>query len=601
MGSKMKQNIKYTISAALLVWAIVFPGCGSRTGKGIKPHILLVTIDTLRRDHLGCYGYPRQTSPFIDRLAREGVMFKHVFAPLPLTAPSHASILTSLHPLVHGSVDNRGSLDQRVQTIAETLKQDGYHTIGAVGVKILSGEKNFSQGFEQFGDHWDKGENGTWKHQRIASMVNDDLCEKIDRYQSQYANRPLFIWLHYYDPHTPYADRKEIRFKKPLPYPPGDERREDEKIDCYDKEIRYVDDCLREVYRHLEARKLTTNLVTCVTADHGEEFGEHGVMYYHSDFYSETSMVPLIFHGPGIRRGAKKNAYVSTMDIGVTLLARAGLVFDTASHGIDLSPYLTGAAGQPPPKRKFLVVGMPRYTRSLQLVAEPFAYIMNFDHHYRYWYLGFNGNLPENRLKPVQPGWIERKAGTVEVNLPYSGAMGRNFAVLSADVVKNNGMNVRVLVKPGADAGGLDVSPDARPRQMDVLYPVTVLDDVSIRLEMKEGTELANFRYGFISKNQFPQGYRFLRKRQNNIFKHIKSRRKQESHDECFNLANDIGMRHNLVFDKKKFSFFIKSRKFIYQVFRNYTGIKNKLLNGGPRGRPATEQEKEMLESLGYL
>ncbi len=144
----------------LLMFILFFPSCGKR---GIKPDIILITIDTLRRDHLGAYGYPRQTSPFIDSLAKKGVIFKKVVTPIPATSGSHASILTSLHPLTHQVTANALPLSSNVRTIAEVMKANGYYTIGAVAVKILSRKYKFSRGFDSFSDKWDKTKDSKWR------------------------------------------------------------------------------------------------------------------------------------------------------------------------------------------------------------------------------------------------------------------------------------------------------------------------------------------------------------------------------------------------------------------------------------------------------
>lgn len=138
---------KIILVLVILTQILLFSSCGS---EKIKPNILLITIDTLRRDHLSCYGYPRETSPFIDQLARNGLMFRHVITPQPQTSGGHASILTSLHPLTHGVTFNRLSLNHNVQTIAEVLKKNGYYTIGAIAVKLLSGKTTFLPGFRFF-------------------------------------------------------------------------------------------------------------------------------------------------------------------------------------------------------------------------------------------------------------------------------------------------------------------------------------------------------------------------------------------------------------------------------------------------------------------
>lgn len=599
----MTNRIKIIALFSTLLFAVVFlPACGSRdiTPK-IKPHILLVTIDTLRRDHLGCYGYPRQTSPFIDKLAREGVMFEYVTVPQPLTGPSHASILTSLHPLTHGTISNRIPLDSRVQTIAEKLQQHGYYTIGAVGVRILSGDKNFSQGFDAFSGDWPAGKKNTWKFQRKAQMVNKDLFKEIGRYRSQAPEKPLFIWLHYYDPHSPYLERIPVEFKAPLPYPPGDDRRNDKKIDNYDKEIYYTDTSLKKVFSRLEKEGLTDKLLTCVTADHGEEFGEHGTMYYHSDFYSETSLVPLIFHGFGVKQGKNYQRLVSVMDIAVTLLARLGLKFEAPTDGADLSTYLYNHKPAPLPERKFLIYGSPQYTRSLQLMGEMDSYILNFEPHYRNWFSSFSPGVPENLMQPVAQTWVKAEEDVISVTLPYTMGRGRNYLVFRTGIAKNSGTEASVQVMPHMETGWAKFPPRSKERTVDIIYPITVLDDLRIRLKTGLDTLPANARYAVISRDQFSRFYTSPRKIGNGIFNRIKSLRKQMNHDEYFDLTNDIDMQNNLISNKQFRPHFVKYKKLIYEVFRYYVQRKQRLFKGGPKKHTLTPQEREMLKSLGYL
>ena len=229
--------MRIKVNAVILLFAIVLmmlllPSCGD--GKKIKPHILLITIDTLRRDHVGIYGYPRHTTPYLDELARGGLRFKHAITPVPLTAPSHASILTSLHPITHQLTFNGAQLSNEVQTIAEVLKKNGYYTIGATAVKLLSSKYGFSRGFDSFSDEWEKKKNLDTAYERTAPSVNASISLQVEEYLANPANKnkPLFIWVHYFDPHWPYHEWEHIHFKNKLP---KDENREPMKR--HDKEI----------------------------------------------------------------------------------------------------------------------------------------------------------------------------------------------------------------------------------------------------------------------------------------------------------------------------------------------------------------------------
>ncbi|MFC2155902.1 sulfatase [Acidobacteriota bacterium] len=337
----------------------------------------MITIDTLRRDHLGCYGYFRKTSPFIDKLAQKGVKFEHVITPITATSGSHASILTSLHPVTHNVTNNGDILNRKVQTMAEVLQQNGYYTIGAIAVKILSAKYNFSQGFDSFSDQWNENEHFNTPSQRTARSINESLFKQIAEYRNNHSEKPLFMWVHYYDPHTPYRQIDHITFRKKL-----QRTTNREPVNRYDKEIHYTDEHIKELYDHLEATGIAKKMVTCITADHGEQFGEHGYYNCHGDFYSETTLVPLIFSGYDISRNKVFDEYISTMDIPVTLLKRVNLSFDSPVEGIDL--LAAGKHSQRRGKRNFLIMGYPAHTKSLQLLSYPFAFILNLDYHFKH-------------------------------------------------------------------------------------------------------------------------------------------------------------------------------------------------------------------------
>jgi hypothetical protein len=596
----MKEKPLVILTALVLALLLISCG-GEKYDKNIKPNILLITIDTLRPDHLGAYGYHRETSPFIDSLAHKGLMFKHAITPIPLTAGSHASILTSLHPLTHDLTMNGSKLNDKVQTMAEVLEKNGYYTIGAVAVGLLTRKKNFSQGFVSFSDHWAKDPALT-RHlptpERTAQSVNESVCKQLDDYLANPAHntKPLFIWVHYFDPHHPYYNKDYIKFKTKPPkgLPKG--------VNKYDKEIRYTDDCLKELYSYLEQKGLTRQLVTCITADHGEQFGEHGYTYGHADFYSETTVVPLIFHGYGIPGKKAIDTYVSTMDIGITLLGMANLKFAAPTDGIDLLNHDNQTPQTYPyPERKFLIIGNPSYARSLQLLGNPFSYILNFDHHYKYWYISGENDVfgDESLFKPIAEKEIKRKGNTMLVSLPYSQARGLNYAVLCADFKENKGLVVNIKVLPYLSTGNHKISPTLK--SLYIIYPVTVLDRLKVTLKAKPGTQLDNFRCGFIPARQFPPNIKVEHKIKNRIFNDLLTLRKEKPQDEWFDLAKDFKMENNLVEEEKLKPSIINAKKIIYAVFNYYYQQKNKLLQGTNQETQLSKEDKQMLKTLGYL
>jgi hypothetical protein len=571
-------------------------GCGK---KNVKPNILLITIDTLRRDHLGAYGYHRDTSPFIDSLAKKGVMFKHAITPVPQTAGSHASILSSLHPLTHNLVINGSKMPDNVQSIAEVLKANGYYTIGTVAVGILRSDKNFSQGFDSFSDRWEKEEHLDSKFplpERTAKSVNESLFKQIDEYDSRHRDKPLFIWVHYFDPHGPYYDKKDITFKR--------KRREKDPrgVDLYDKEILYTDRHIRALHGYLETKGITGQLVTCITADHGEQLGEHGYKYGHADFYSENTYVPLIFHGFRVPENRVIDTYVSTMDIGVTLLGMAGLGFDYPTDGMDLVKIIEKPDAFQ--DRKFLVVGSLKYARSLQLLGYPYAFILNFDYHYKYWYLSFKNAsaIAGENFKPLRPDDIKSKGKEIIFSVPHKFEKGRNYAVLRLDIPKNDGLALKVKVKPFLYTDRVKlIGQNRKISRLEVIYPVTVLDDIRFYFRPRGNTTFTNPRYAFMKGNQFPGDAAFDRKIENKLYKHLITPRKKKRKNEFYDLAADIEMEQNRLDTGKFKPTIIKYKKMIYDAFTYYSRKKDRLLRGMLEQKDLTPEDKKMLESLGYL
>jgi len=580
----------------ILIMMLILPFCGK--GKDVKPNILLITIDTLRRDHLGVYGYPRETSPFMDRLAQEGMMFKHAITPIPSTAPSHASILTSLHPLTHGSTGNAAPLTDKAQTIAEVLKQNGYYTIGTVAVEFLSTKYNFSQGFDSFSDKWEEKPHVNSKFDRIAESVNKSLFQQVDEYllKQKDQKKPLFIWVHYYDPHWPYREIPSIEFKTD---PPGQKLLKN--MNRYDKEIRYTDDHIEKLFDFLKEKGIAKQMVTCITADHGEEFGEHGTSGGHADFYTEDIFVPLIFHGYHIPGNKIVETYVSTMDIPVTLLGLANLTFDTYTEGIDLlETYKKPGTLE---NRKMLVVGNGRYTRSLQMLGYPWTYILNLDHYYKHFFLSFGDNfsVPGARFKPVKKGWIKTKKNTMTVALPYVMKRGLNYTVFQADIKENKGFRVQIKMIPYALSQKIEIPPEVKT--LTIIYPTAVRDRILVQIEPQTGAviDAGDSRYAFISKQELTVDLNSLQKVKNQIYKKFPTLRKKKDKDEFFDLSEDVGMMNDLVESKKNRPKIMEYHKMSYQAYKYYYQKGKKLLKGTMTKDSLTEEEKKMLKTLGYL
>jgi len=582
-----------------IVILMVSPSC-SRTK--VKPSILLVTIDTLRRDHVGIYGYPRQTSPFIDELAKKGTMFKNVITPIPVTDGSHASILSSLHPLTHKVIINGTVLNGNVQTIAEVLKANGYYTIGTIAVNHMSRRYNFSQGFDSFSDEFRS-------FQRDAEAVNKSLFKQIDEYlsKSDGDKKPFFIWLHYYDPHTPYKDRN-FKFKGKIPeryYKMKPEKIVD-LVNRYDNEIRFVDEALKGVFTYLRKKGLEKNLITCITADHGEQHGDHGWHSGHFDFYSENTFVPLIFHGYKIPKGKIIDTFVSVMDIAVTLLKMAGLNFDYETEGNDLFDSKVNIKDKEK-ERDFLIIGHPPHIKSLQLLRYPFSYILNFDHYYKRWYISRDNIIPQDKFKKIKPENIQinnrKKYIDVTINFPYAFRRGIHYAALKVKLKESNvWKKIRIkfcyrLMTQWVTEEKMDT--------ITIVCPVNALDRMiyTIKFVLLPITKITSIEYAVLSKDEFQEYSDSMQKLKNDMFRKLWTKRRSSEKDELFNVVNDIEMNNNLFRDNKK-KYPVDTDIYndqIYKLFEFYYKKGKELFHHQKKVKPLSQEQKKMLKTLGYM
>jgi len=319
------------------------------------PSVVLVTIDTLRPDHLSYAGYSRATSPHLDALAARGLVFERARSHAPVTAPSHASILTGRLPAWHLVLTNGDILNDGVDTLAELLAAAGFRTAAFVSNFTITHLVNFQQGFEHYDDALPQSELNRPQPERIA----EDTVDAALAWLADHRRERFFCWIHLQDPHGPYAPpapygeafAAEARALPATVLPLLEnqsghggipryqaldgERNANVYIADYDGEIRYMDAQLGRVFDALREWKLEPVLV--VTADHGEALGEHGYYFAHGHGLTEDQIrVPLILSGPGIPAGSRSGAPVQHIDIVPTILARVGVPAPKALPGRDL-------------------------------------------------------------------------------------------------------------------------------------------------------------------------------------------------------------------------------------------------------------------------
>jgi choline-sulfatase len=321
--------------AALLVSSLCLPLClsagASAQGKAPPPDVFLITIDTLRADHVHCYGYDRVQTPAMDGLAKDGVRFAQAFTPSPITNTSHASILTGLLPGSHGVTDFAVPLSPSHPTIAELLKKQAYHTAAFIGAVILDSKTlapGFDRGFE-FYDNFPEHPRTKSRWGRVERR-GIEVVEHAEAWLNQHPGGPHFMWVHLYDPHDPY--------EPPAPYA------QTYKDHLYDGEIAYADSALANFIAYLKKSGRYRNAIIVIVGDHGEGLGEHHEETHGIFLYDSTTHVPLIVKLPGsINAGMVINAQVRTVDIAPTLLELAGAAALEKHDGESLTPYF--AAG----------------------------------------------------------------------------------------------------------------------------------------------------------------------------------------------------------------------------------------------------------------
>jgi len=311
-------------AVCLAIAALVIAGCGAREPKAAarQPNVLLVTIDTLRADHVGAYGAATGATPNIDRLAREGTRFESAISSVPLTLPSHATILTGLLPTQHGVRNNgAGALAPERTTLAEAFSSRGYATAAFVGAFVLDRRYGLNQGFNVYDDEIDRDKTmaGALEAERDGAAVTDRALAWIGN-----SNGPFFAWVHLYDPHAPYVPPEPFRTRfadRP-----------------YDGEVAAADAQLGRLLALLDTKGLRKDTIVVVTGDHGEALGEHGELTHGLLLFEPTLRVPLIVSAPSSTPGSVVREPVSLADLAPTIAALASVSFgDGKIAGRDIS------------------------------------------------------------------------------------------------------------------------------------------------------------------------------------------------------------------------------------------------------------------------
>jgi arylsulfatase A-like enzyme len=362
----MKKNqptYHYLPAIAIYLSATILVICSSSSGflyaqneVSQKPNIIMISIDTLRPDHTGAYGYSRNTSPFLDELAKDMTVFKNCYAHASWTPPSVASLFTSLYPTQHGSLgkDRIVLMDENI-TAAEILRDSGYNTAAFSSSPFIHPDFGFGQGFKYFG--FDETEN--------ANALNKQIDKWLKNHSKHSESKPLFLYVMYFDPHYPYVapDNYNKKFNKAPDGSPLWKKERVTKLDTlfdidvgvgrdtyeylkssYDSEISYTDDALKKLIKSLKESGIynSNKDILVLTSDHGEEFIEHSAYGHGSTLYEEVLKVLCMIKAPGIVSKKSIDSPVSQIDILPTIFEIAGVPVPDKIEGKSLFPLLKG-------------------------------------------------------------------------------------------------------------------------------------------------------------------------------------------------------------------------------------------------------------------
>jgi arylsulfatase A-like enzyme len=329
------------------------------------PNVLLIVVDTLRVDRLGYGGSQRELTPFLDELAERGVAFRNTYTPASWTPPAVASLLTSRYPLQHRVARYDSQLADSELTLAEKLKPLRYASAGFSANLYIRRQLGYAQGF----DHWQtflKEPDGGVKPRanRIRAGASAWVREQLAAAEELPAaeRRPLFLYLHYLDPHSPYGPPEPYRSRFRKAVGDLDDDLANEKLlsfrfneidaaeielleSLYDGEVAYLDSELRRLFEELERSGFLDHAIVVVTSDHGEEFREHGVLLHGLTLFQAAVQVPLILIAPDFGGGHVVEESVSTLDVAATVLDLLGLPPDPGFEGHSLAPWLDPRGG----------------------------------------------------------------------------------------------------------------------------------------------------------------------------------------------------------------------------------------------------------------
>ena len=322
-------------------------------------NVLIISLDTTRADYLGCYDDRRRITPNLDAFAQQSVLFERVTAPVPMTLPSHSTMMTGLDPPVHGAHDNLiYKLSESTDTLAEVLRDEGLMTGAFVSTYVLDSLFNLDQGFATYDDHL-----GGEPRNPNNARRGDKTVDRAIQWMRMNAHRPFFLFVHLYDPHFPY--------EAPAPFGA-------QFSDPYAGEIAFTDHVVGLILKELTQLGLDESTLVLIVADHGEMLGEHGEKTHSYFVYEPVTAVPMMIRTPGGLAGRRIDTRVGVVDVAPTISGALGLDALTDTNGEDLSPFLFESDVKTQPRAFYIESVTPRVYSAgplIGLVEDNWKYI----------------------------------------------------------------------------------------------------------------------------------------------------------------------------------------------------------------------------------
>ena len=343
-------------AASILTWS-----CRRAERRSEIQQVILISIDTCRADHLSCYGFNRETTPHVDAVAREGILFLNTVSPVPLTLPAHSSMLTGTIPAYHGVHDNMEyQLGSSNISLPEILREKGFKTAGIVSSFVLDKQFGLDQGFDSYNDHFEQEHS----YLQISERQGEETTRLANAWLEGNKQERFFLFLHYYDPHTDY--------RPPEPFATTF------KDNLYAGEIAYTDHCIGQVIDKLKQLGIYDSALIVIVGDHGEGLGQHGEDEHSFFIYQSTVKIPLIIKPPRWGKAQRVQEIVGLIDIVPTILGYLNLPAPMPLPGEDLRKYYEAKSSARQPR--YLICESLYPTKYgcnplLGLVSDPWKYI----------------------------------------------------------------------------------------------------------------------------------------------------------------------------------------------------------------------------------